>query len=235
MPGNLVAFKLQNRVCHCLVPEGKPARLFVLCGWETEKLMPVLSEAMPGALFFASEIDGGKDFTPWEAEPIRQGEPFSGGGKDYLKFITNVALPYLEENFDAPAGPKNRVILGYSLGGLFSLWALTQAEQFGAGASISGSLWYPEFLKYLENCSAPQDKIVYLSLGDREPLGGPPIMRTVGDCTEKAKEFFAAHGCEVFFEWNQGGHGKGVTKRWLRAVTRLSLMMDKQKNLQVLI
>ena len=89
--------------------------------------------------------------------------------------------------------------MGYSLGGLFSLWALTQAEQFGAGASISGSLWYPEFLKYLENCSAPQDKIVYLSLGDREPLGGLPVMRTVGVCTAKAKEILAAPSCEVFF------------------------------------
>ena len=227
MPKNLISFQLQNRTCHCFVPDGKPTRLFVLCGWETEKLMPVLAEAAPGALFFASEIDGGRDFTPWEAGPIWQGEPFSGGGEDYLKFITNTALPYLENNFDGPTEPESCAVMGYSLGGLFALWALTRTERFGAGASISGSLWYPEFLKYLENHPAPKGEIVYLSLGDREPLGGPPIMRTVGDCTEKAKEILREQGCEVFFEWNQGGHGKGVTKRWLRAVRRLLTMTGK--------
>ena len=53
-------------------------------------------------------------------------------------------------------------------------------------------------------------------------------MRTVGDCTEKAKEILSNHGCKVFFEWNQGGHGKGVTKRWQRAVRRLLTMMAKR-------
>lgn len=86
------------------------------------------------------------------AEPIWPGEPFSGGGEGYLKFLTDTALPYLEERFGAPAEPENCALLGYSLGGLFALWALTKTEKFGAGASLSGSLWYPQFLKYLENC-----------------------------------------------------------------------------------
>lgn len=102
-----------------------------------------------------------------------------------------------------------------------------KTEKFGAGASLSGSLWYPQFLKYLENYPPKKDTAIYLSLGDREPLGGPPVMRTVGDCTEKAKEILSNHGCKVFFEWNQGGHGKGITKRWQRAVRRLLTMMAK--------
>ena len=144
-----------------------------------------------------------------------------------LKFLTDTALPYLEERFGAPTEPENCALLGYSLGGLFALWALTKTGKFGAGASLSGSLWYPQFLKYLENCPPKRDTAIYLSLGDREPLGGPPVMRTVGDCTEKAKEILSNHGCKVFFEWNQGGHGKGVTKRWQRAVRRLLTMMAK--------
>lgn len=150
----------------------------------------LLAEDAPEILFFSTEIDGGRDFTPWEAEPIWPGEPFSGGGEDYLKFLTDTALPYLEERFGAPTEPENCALLGYSLGGLFALWALTKTEKFGAGASLSGSLWYPQFLKYLENCPPKKDTAIYLSLGDREPLGGPPVMRTVGDCTEMAKEIF---------------------------------------------
>lgn len=227
MPRNPIVFTLNGRRCTCLLPEGKPKRLYVLCGWEMEKLMMLLAEDAPEVLFFSTEIDGGRDFTPWEAEPVWPGEPFSGGGEDYLKFLTDTALPYLEERFGAPTGPENCALLGYSLGGLFALWALTKTEKFGAGASLSGSLWYPQFLKYLENCPPKRDTAIYLSLGDREPLGGPSVMRTVGDCTEKAKEILSDHGCKVFFEWNQGGHGKGITKRWQRAVRRLLTMMAK--------
>ena len=82
-------------------------------------------------------------------------------------------------------------------------------------------------MKYLENCPPKKDTTIYLSLGDREPLGGPPVMRTVGDCTEKAKEILSDHGGNVFVGWKQCGHGKGVTKRGQRAVRRLLTMRAK--------
>ncbi|WP_418559283.1 alpha/beta hydrolase-fold protein, partial [Hominenteromicrobium sp.] len=157
MPKNPIVFTLDGRRCTCLLPEEKPKRLYVLCGWEMEKLMMLLAEDAPEVLFFSTEIDGGRDFTPWEAEPIWPGEPFSGGGEAYLKFLTDTALPYLEERFGAPTEPENCALLGYSLGGLFALWTLTKTEKFGAGASLSGSLWYPQFLKYLENCPPKKD------------------------------------------------------------------------------
>ena len=78
MPKNPIVFTLDGRRCTCLLPEGKPKRLYVLCGWEMEKLMMLLAEDAPEVLFFSTEIDGGRDFTPWEAEPIWPGEPFSG-------------------------------------------------------------------------------------------------------------------------------------------------------------
>ena len=112
MPKNPIVFTLDGRRCTCLLPEGKPKRLYVLCGWEMEKLMMLLAEDAPEVLFFSTEIDGGRDFTPWEAEPIWPGEPFSGGGEDYLKFLTDTALPYLEERFGAPTEPENCALLG---------------------------------------------------------------------------------------------------------------------------
>ena len=87
MPKNPIVFTLDGRRCTCLLPEEKPKRLYVLCGWEMEKLMMLLAEDAPEVLFFSTEIDGGRDFTPWEAEPIWPGEPFSGGGEAYLKFL----------------------------------------------------------------------------------------------------------------------------------------------------
>ena len=63
MPKNPIVFTLDGRRCTCLLPEGKPKRLYVLCGWELEKLMMLLAEDAPEVLFFSTEIDGGRDFT----------------------------------------------------------------------------------------------------------------------------------------------------------------------------
>ena len=55
MPKNPIVFTLNGRRCTCLLPEGKPKRLYVLCGWEMEKLMMLLAEDAPEALFFSTE------------------------------------------------------------------------------------------------------------------------------------------------------------------------------------
>lgn len=47
MPKNPIVFTLDGRRCTCLLPEGKPKRLYVLCGWEMEKLMMLLAEGAP--------------------------------------------------------------------------------------------------------------------------------------------------------------------------------------------
>lgn len=92
MPKNPIVFTLDGRRCTCLLPEEKPKRLYVLCGWEMEKLMMLLAEDAPEVLFFSTEIDGGRDFTPWKRSPFGPVSRFSGGGEAYLKFLTDTAL-----------------------------------------------------------------------------------------------------------------------------------------------
>lgn len=112
MPKNPIVFTLDGRRCTCLLPEGKPKRLYVLCGWEMEKLMMLLAEDAPEILFFSTEIDGGRDFTPWEAEPIWPGEPFSGGGEDYLKFLTDTAAAVFRGAFRRADGTRKLCAAG---------------------------------------------------------------------------------------------------------------------------
>ena len=54
MPKNPIVFTLDGRRCTCLLPEGKPKRFYVLCGWEMEKLMMLLAEDAPEVLFFST-------------------------------------------------------------------------------------------------------------------------------------------------------------------------------------
>ena len=113
---------------------------------------------------------------------------------------------------------EDRLISGYSLGGLFALWALCESGAFGKAASLSGSTWYPGFLSYFEAHLPDENKKIYLSLGDREPFGGPPALREVGVCTEKLYKILTARQRDAVFEWNRGGHAKGIENRWRKAM-----------------
>lgn len=213
-------FVLAGRECACLVPEGGGWELSVavLCGWDLEAQMSQLAMKLPDMLLFWSDIDGDRDFTPWPEAGIWEGEKFTGGAARYLSFLTGTALPYLEEKFSASPDPARRALLGYSLGGLFALWAMGKGAPFGVFCSLSGSLWYEGFSEYLETASLKGTERVYLSLGDREEFGGPPRMRAVGDKTRQAHAELSRRLPEVCLEWNKGGHGKGVTARWKKAL-----------------
>lgn len=215
--GTIERFTLKGKSCTCFVPSGSLEHIAVLCGWHMEELLHSLAEELPETLFFFAQADGGRDFTPWPAPAVWEGEPFSGEGQAYLDFLLKDALPYLTDkygHFDV----KDRLIAGYSLGGLFSLWASCTSGAFGLTASLSGSTWYPGFTAYFENNLPSEDKHVYLSLGDREPFGGPPALRAVGACTEKICAVLEAKERHVRFEWNRGGHAKGIENRWRKAL-----------------
>lgn len=219
MKGEVRAFSLEGRPCACCVPQGEgPFPLLVLCGWGLEEKLPLFAQELPPVVLFAAQADGGRDFTPWPAPGVREGEVFTGEAGDYLGFLTERALPLLERDFRAAAQPQRRGILGYSLGGLFALWAQRQGEVFRLAGSLSGSLWYPGWLGYMEQHPPRPGERVYLSLGDREEFGGPPLLRTVGDCTRRAHAFYKEKGLDTTLEWNKGGHGKGVDTRWEKAL-----------------
>ncbi|MBQ2667002.1 MAG: alpha/beta hydrolase [Clostridia bacterium] len=214
--GRTDRFVLAGRDCACYVPE-TVRRVLLLCGWHMEEQLAALAEEIPDTLLFFAEADGSRDFTPWPAAPVWEGEAFTGEAEAYLRFLLGEALPYLQETYGVDAAPGNIGIAGYSLGGLFALWAACTGR-FGTAMSLSGSTWYPGFLDYVKEHRPPESTKFYLSLGDREPYGGPPILRQVGRCTEDLTDFLQAAGYAVQFEWNRGGHGKGVETRWRKAL-----------------
>ena len=210
---------IAGRRCALWVPEGTgPFALSLCCCGSASELLPQLGALSPNRLFVSPEANWEIDFTPWPAPGIREGEAFTGEAEDYLGFLTERALPLLERDFRATAQPQRRGILGYSLGGLFALWAQRQGEVFRLAGSLSGSLWYPGWLDYMEQHPPRPEERVYLSLGDREEFGGPPLLRTVGDCTRRAHAFYKEKGLDTTLEWNKGGHGKGVDTRWKKAL-----------------
>ena len=119
-----------------------------------------------------------ENFSPWCAPRVfAKGPNFGDGAQKTLDTFINQVIPWAESELREP--PAYRALVGYSLAGLFSLWAgVTQAgvspqvargmspqvargSQPGAAApqpaatfqrigAVSGSFWFPGLLDYVD-------------------------------------------------------------------------------------
>ena len=145
-----------------------------------------------------------RDLSPWEAPPVFGREGFGGGAQDTLEAVLTSVVPQIRTQ----AGKGAKLLLGgYSLAGLFAVWAACQTDVFRGIASASGSLWFPGFLDFMKGHPL-QTEAVYLSLGDKEEKTRNPVMRTVGDCVREAHAFLVERGMRTVLEWNPGNHFK---------------------------
>ena len=127
-----------------------------------------------------------------------------------------------ESVLDTAATDGRRVsICGYSLAGLFALWAACQTERFSGVAAVSPSVWYPGWLDYLRAHPLRAQR-VYLSLGDREEKTRNPVMATVGSALRETQALLTAAGIETQLDWNPGNHFVDSDKRTARGMAWLT-------------
>lgn len=132
----------------------------------------------------------------------------------------------------SPASNGVRLFLGgYSLAALFSLWAAYQTDIFSGVAAASPSLWYPDFVEYMEENKILTDA-VYLSIGTKEEKIRNRVMSRVGDAIRSANEILTRQGILNTLEWNPGKHFQDAEKRtamgfaWLLKNRYLWTMLD---------
>ena len=167
-------------------------------------------------LFAAVPVKSWNDeLSPWEAPAVWGKESFGGNAADTLRFLTEQAIPTLKQQF---ALPENvRIILGgYSLAGLFALWASTQTALFSGVAAASPSVWFPGWMEF-EQQRPIQAQHVYLSLGDKEEHTKNAVMAVVGDSIRTLHSRLAERSTDCTLEWNSGGHFKDADLRTARA------------------
>lgn len=145
--------------------------------------------------------------TPWKYHDKNMGK--TGGGEEFLSW-------FISEIYDEKY--QRQYIGGYSLGGLFALFAACEKELFDGVMSVSGSLWYPGVLEYFKEKSIGE-RIgkIYMSLGDKESLTKNAEREKVGFNTEKLAEVFGKTK-EVFFEYNRGGHFTDINGRIAKSI-----------------
>ena len=189
-----------------------------LIGEEEASWLAALPE--DAAVITVSGMDWDRDLSPWPAPAVFRGHPFAGGAEAYLKRLTEEWMPEALSAFSL--SPVREGILGYSLAGLFSLYAFCNCERFRLAASVSGSLWYDGFLDWL-NAHPPVRRAerLYFSVGDRERKARNPRMAQVEDCTRQAAEWAKAYADHTLFELRPGGHFDQPDQWVLRAVQYL--------------
>lgn len=162
-----------DEVFSSLLKEEKIKDCIVVGIWNTEK--DRIAEYMPTKI--------------WQQLPDSQSVGFSEKycngkgalGDDYLKFIVEELKPYIDKKYSTLRDKANTVIMGSSMGGLISLYAICEyPEVFGKATCLSTSwLSFIDFqlplstIKYLgTNLPPPGNLQIYMDYGTGESSPG---------------------------------------------------------------
>ena len=160
----------------------------------------------PFTLVAVSDLDWNHDMAPWDSPPtFKNADPCTGGADDYLRLLTEEIIPAAEKELGSV--PRWRGIAGYSLAGLFALYAIYRTNLFSRVSSMSGSLWFPGMKEYIFSHEPKHlpDRM-YFSLGDKESKTKNPILRTVQENTEEICAYYQRRGIDTVFQLNPGNH-----------------------------
>ncbi len=93
-------------------------------------------------------------------------------------------------------------LAGYSLAGLFALWAAYECDTFSGIACCSGSLWFKNWDIYMREHILKRKCSVYLSLGGKEEKTKNAVMATVGDRTREQEKLLLEDPFASRWFWN---------------------------------
>lgn len=213
----MTEFELNGFACRA---EGSGDTLVLLFSGYDEQLFREVRGLVPDSSCVLAEfgqIAWDRDYSPWEASAGER--HFSGGADRLLEF-----LPGLIGGLERRYGEFRRVFLcGYSLGGLFALYAdaLWTEPRLRGAASCSGSAWFPGWTEF-QKLHQLKGRI-FLSLGGKEKNSPDPLMAQVEQATAEVKRLAErSPGVpEAVFVHEPGGHFSKVPQRLARGINWL--------------
>ena len=161
--------------------------------------------------------DRNRELSPWEAPAVFGKENFGSGAPETLMYITGSLIPFIKNEY---SGITDFFLGGYSLAGLFALWAGYRTDAFRGVAGVSPSVWFPGWDSFIKSNEMKAGR-TFLSLGDREEKTRNKVMATVGG---RIKMQYAALDNDRTLEWNSGNHftepGKRTAKGFAWLINR---------------
>lgn len=195
----------------------------------------LIAQASPTgfAMVFFDCVEWARALMPWADDAVSRDAEVGRHAPDTLRFIEHTLLPWLRERF----GALPCIIGGYSLGGLFALWAARNTDAFAAVAAASPSLWIKGWGEYAaaHPILSPQatnqksklktqnselrSSAIHLSLGDREEHCRNQRMKRIGDCVRAEHTLLCQQlsPTAVTLRWHEGGHFGAEAERTAEA------------------
>ena len=233
--------------------DGSPSIIYVVDSVEHPFDIASIAEGLSSAVVSIPIANWNDTLTPWPAPGFYDDEPWFGGhGGETLEELTCRTIPAIEAELDIESDTESprsllprkgsriikRAICGYSLGGLFALYAFVNDSRFDACASISGSLWYQGWMHYIRKkteCVASSKSVVnrfdgrgryaFLSVGKKECKSGLPLFRCVEDNMHASADLLRAAGCQVDTVVGPGNHMQHIPERFSTALGALDAFL----------
>ena len=172
------------------------------------------------ALAAIGNLNWNHDLSPWPTPNIGNNKYGFGGADGYIRKLTNEIMSGIRAKLGFE--PEFSAIAGYSLAGLFALYAAYRTDIFSRVASVSGSLWFPGFTEFAEtNKFAKNPDLIYLSLGDAEAKTRDKNLAPVRKNTEKLAEIYKSQNIPTIFELNPGNHFTETILRTAKGIKNL--------------
>lgn len=202
-----------NKICYILLPEGLKE--------DGLEWIEKAAEEFGCNIIVFSGIDWNNDLTPWPAKGIfKKEKDFGGKASFFLKDLKEDFLVNIESSIGV--SKPERSLVGISLSGLFAIWASTQTDKFPLIASVSGSLWYDDFVERFSSMDVnPVIRKIFISLGDKEKNSKEPRMAAVESATEEVVTTLKSKGVQVEFVLDNGTHFSPIIPRLQAALISL--------------
>ena len=149
--------------------------------WGVDETLNELAKSQ-GLEVIVVGVDNGREkrlneLSPWTNKRFGKAE-----GKLYVNFMVNVLKPYIDKHYRTLADRGNTAVMGSSMGGFISHYAVHQyANVFGMAGIFSPSYWYSsEVFKHTRKNPMPVSTRIYTTIGGKE---GPEAIDGVKQMT----------------------------------------------------
>ena len=213
---------IDNKICN-IHSKGEKAPVFI---YVNEPSIPIGARQITEALeqinsnleYTFVEIlinDWDNNLSPWHEKTNNR--EFNGNALQTLNWITEKIIPYINSFYNAP---EEIYLTGYSLSGLFALWAIYNTDIFDGAVCCSGSLWFPHWDEFILKNRIKKKSLVYLSLGGKEERTKNPLMASVGINTRNQHSILKKESLikSVILEMNPGGHFADTAMRVAKGI-----------------
>lgn len=205
--------------------------------WQVdESLNQLFEQGDPGVIVVGIDNGGGNrlnEYTPWSNPTYGGGE-----GEAYVNFLVETLKPYIDSNYRTRPEREYTGIIGSSLGGLISMYAVINRQDIFSKAGIfSPSFWFTdEVYRLVEELGKQEDLRIYMIGGVTESSSMVndlnrmySSLRTVGFQTEELQ--LLTHQDGQHSEWYWAREFPAAYK-WLFANT-IPTSIEEPKNYKI--